>query len=90
MRTRKSAKICENLQKTANLALFPFSLSLLIPVDFHVKRSLHWLLNHSRVDTEFPYRVSIVDMRLIAATLFADTVSDFALNCTKGVPLQEN
>ena len=28
------------------------------------------------VDTEFPYRVRIVDRGLIAATLFADTVSD--------------
>ena len=30
----------------------------------------------SGVDTEFPYRVRIVDSGLIAATLFADTVSD--------------
>ena len=31
---RKSAKIFENLRKTANLALFvPFSLTLLIPLD---------------------------------------------------------
>ena len=28
------------------------------------------------VDTEFPYRVRIVDRGLIAATLFADTISD--------------
>ena len=30
----------------------------------------------SRFDTEFPYRVHIVDMGLIATTLFADSVCD--------------
>ena len=55
-----------------------------------LKTNLHWLVSRcwvslvnleirvlrNAVDTEFPYRVRIVDMGLIAATLFADTVSD--------------
>ena len=39
---RKSAKISENLRKTANLAPFvPFSLSLLIPLEFRFEPEVH-------------------------------------------------
>ena len=40
------------------------------------RKSRHQVRVASKVDTEFPYRVRIVDMGLIAAALFAETVSD--------------
>ena len=43
----------------------------------------------SGVDTEFPYRVRIVDRGLIAATLFADTVSSDSQNNPKGPKIEK-
>ena len=55
-----------------------------IPYWLPFGREFCWVLPvrvASRVDTEFPYRVHIVDMGgLVAATLFADTVSDSQMN----------